>query len=190
MKKAREESIKHILKTIEAKGVSIDINVLKKNSLNHYLDRNDIHRYFIQYGISNNVQYIWDEYLDPIAYGEDELLKVKDAIEMIRVSGGMSFLAHYNKRIGLQGFNESQIEHHIKNLISMGLNGIERYYPTFSKTDTVYLDYLIDKYNLTPSGWTDFHGANRPEVDLGSAKDGFFIPFSVYENIIEKLHNK
>lgn len=189
MKKAREESVKDILIILEKQGIFIDIKVLKKNSLNEYLDRYDIHKYLIQTGMSNNAQYIWDQYLDPISYGEDELLKVKDAIEIIRISGGLSFLAHYNKRIGLKGFNKSQIEHHIKKLISLGLNGIEKYYPSYSKTDIEYLDYLIDKYNLIPSGGTDFHGTNRPEVDLGAGNNNFFIPFSIYENILEKLHN-
>jgi len=187
MKKAREESVKYILKILESKGIFIDINVLKRNSLNQYLDRYDIHRYFIQNGISNNAQFIWDQYLDPIAYGRDELLKAKDAIEIIRISGGLSFLAHYNKRIGLQGFNKHQIEHHIKKLISLGLNGIEKYYPSYSDEDTEYLDYLIDKYNLIPSGGTDFHGTNRPEIDIGVGNNNNIIPFSVYENILEKL---
>ena len=190
MKKAREEGVKGILKVLEKKGIFIDIGVLKKNSLHKYLDRYDIHRYFISNGISNDSQYIWDQYLDPIAYERDELLKAEDAIEIIRVSGGLSFLAHYNKRIGFKGFNKFQIEENIKKLISLRLNGIERYYPSYSKTDIEYLDYLINKYHLIPSGGTDFHGANRPEVSLGTGENGFYIPFSVYENIIEKLSHK
>lgn len=190
MKKAREEGVKDILKVLEKKGIFIDIDVLKENSLNKYLDRYDIHRYFISHGISNNSQYIWDQYLDPIAYGREELLKAKDAIEIIRVSGGLSFLAHYNKRIGLKGFNEFQMEENIKRLISLGLNGIEQYYPSYSKTDTEYLEYLVNKYHLIPSGGTDFHGTNRPEVALGVGSNNFSVTFNVYENILEKLYPK
>jgi len=188
MKKAREESVERILKILDAKGIHIDINVLKMNCLSKYLDRFDVHKYLLQSGISNNIQYIWDKYLDPIAYESDELLKVEDAIEIIRKSGGLSFLAHYNKRIGLMGLNKIEMEEYIKHLVSLGLNGIERYYPTYSKEDNEYLDYLINKYNLIPSGGTDFHGKNRPEIELGVGNNNnFSIPFSVYENIVEKI---
>jgi len=130
MKKAREESVERILEILDAKGIHIDINVLKMNCLTKYLDRFDVHKYLIQSGISNNIQYIWDKYLDPIAYESDELLKVEDVIEIIRKSGGLSFLAHY----------------------------------------------------------TDFHGENRPEIELGVGNNNnFSIPFSVYENIVEKI---
>jgi len=188
MKKAREESVKDILKILETQGIYIDIDVLKKNSLNQYLDRYDIHKYFIQSGISNNAQDIWDKYLDPIAYGSDELIKVEETIEIIKKSGGLSFLAHYNKRIGLQGFSKIQMEEHIKKLMYLGLNGIEKYYPSYSKEDIEYLNYLVNKYNLIPSGGTDFHGKNRPEIGLGVGSNNFSIPFSIYENIIGKLN--
>ncbi|MGH4121223.1 PHP domain-containing protein [Clostridium sp.] len=190
MKKARQASVESILKILETKGIYIDIDVLKKNSLNKYLDRYDIHKYFIQSGISNNAQDIWDKYLDPIAYAKDELIKVKETIEIIKKSGGLSFLAHYNKRIGLQGLSKVQMEEHIKYLITLGLNGIERYYPSYSKENIDYLDYLINKYNLIPSGGTDFHGLNRPAINLGTGTGNFFIPHSVYENILEKINNK
>ena len=189
MKKAREQGVKGILKILELKGVYIDIDIIRRNCLSKYLDRYDIHKYFIKNGICTYAQDIWDKYLDPIPYGKNELLKVKEAIEIIRASGGLSFLAHYNKRIGLQGFSKIQMEEHIKYLISLGLNGIEKYYPSYSKADTEYLDYLVNKYNLIPSGGTDFHGANRPKISLGVGEGNFSIPYNIYENIEKKINS-
>ena len=37
-----------------------------------------------------------------------------------------------------------------------------------SEDDENLTHYLIEKYDLVPTGGTDFHGANRPSVDLGS----------------------
>jgi hypothetical protein len=68
--------------------------------------------------------------------------------------------------------------------VSLGLDGIERYYPSYSSSDIEYVDYLIDKYRLIPSGGTDFHGSNRPEVSLGGEENHFFVPDSIYENIM------
>lgn len=190
MKKAREDSVKDILKKIEKQGVFIDIDTLRERALNKYLDRYDIHRYFMENAICSNAQDVWDRYLDPIPYGEDELIKVSDAIEIINKANGLSFLAHYNKKIGLGGFNNQEIEQHIKYLIDLGLNGVEKYYPSYKKENNEFLQYLINKYQLIPSGGTDFHGENRPDISIGKGNGDMIIPYTIYENILKRLNFK
>ena len=82
--------------------------------------------------------------------------------------------------------SNEEIEDNIKYLIDLGLDGIERYYPTFKSEDIKFLDYLINKYSLKISGGTDFHGENRPEAKLGTGCNNMLIPYSVYEKISEK----
>lgn len=188
MKKSREKSIKNILEEINKKGISISIEELKKNSLSEYLDRYDIYRYFIKNNICSSAQEIWDKYLDPIPYEENELIKVEDSINIIKKSGGLSFLAHYNKSIGFAGLNNEEIENEFKYLINLGLDGIEKYYPSFVEEDYKFINYLINKYNLIYSGGTDYHGKNRPDIKIGSGKnDNLSIPSCVYENIIQAI---
>jgi predicted metal-dependent phosphoesterase TrpH len=189
MKKARELKVKYILEEISKKGINISIEELRKNALSEYLDRYDIYRYFIKNNLCNSAQEIWDMYLDPIPYDEDEIIKAEDAINMIKKSGGLSFLAHYNKSIGFADLSNKQIETEIKHLIALGLDGIEKYYPSFTKNDYKFINYLIDKYDLLYSGGTDYHGANRPDIQIGSGKnDNLFIPYSIYKSIMDKLH--
>lgn len=185
MKKARNEGVKHILVEIKKMGINIEIEELRKNALGQYLDRYDIYRYFIKNKICNTAQEIWDKYLDPIPYGDKELIKAEDAIMIIKKSGGVSFLAHYNKSIGFGGLSNETIEEEIKYLISVGLDGIERYYPSFEEPDYEFLDYLINKYDLMISGGTDYHGKNRTEIKLGTGKNNnLFIPYNLYKKII------
>lgn len=185
-KKAREYSVIDIIKQIEKQGVYVDIEMLKKGQTNKYMDRYDIHRYFMNNGICSDAQEVWDKYLDPIPYGEDELMKVEDALKIISDAGGISFLAHYNKKIGLGGFTKTEIEEHFRYLISAGLNGVEKYYPSYKKEDWEFLNYLIEKYKLIPSGGTDFHGKNRPEIGIGTGNGDMLIPYSIYTNILSK----
>ena len=183
MKESRANSVNNILEKIKEKGIFIDINNLKANALNKYLDRYDIHRYFMRNNICSSAQEVWDKYLDPIPYGEYELIKAEDAIDIIHKAHGLSFLAHYNKKIGLGGLTNEEIEENIKYLVDLGLDGLERYYPTFKSEDIKFLDYLINKYSLRISGGTDFHGENRPEAKLGTGCDNMFVPYSVYKDI-------
>lgn len=187
MKGARIEGLNDVLKFIKNKGIDLTLDDLKGFSTNKYIDRYTIHRYFIKNNICNNAQEIWDKYLDPVSYGKGELIKVEDAIIMIKDSGGVAILAHYNKNIGLKGYTESEIEEHIKYLAYKGLDGVEKYYPSFSVNDYKFLDYIINKYNLIYSGGTDFHGENRKDIKLGVGNGNLHVRYDVYKNILNKI---
>ncbi|MDS0528500.1 PHP domain-containing protein [Clostridium sp. SHJSY1] len=184
MKMSRDKGVKDIISKIKSQGIHISIDDLRKKSKGEYLDRYDIYRYFLENKLCNSAQEIWDKYLDPIPYGDKELIKAEGAIRIIKEAGGLSFLAHYNKSIGFSGLSNEEIEEEIKYLISLGLDGIERYYPSFNKVDYEFLDYLIEKYNLMISGGTDYHGKNRAEIEIGRGKsNNLFIPYDVYTKI-------
>lgn len=180
MKKARENSVPKILQILKNKHrLIIDINDLYKVRYDEYLSRYYIYRYILENKICMEAQKIWDIYLDPIPYEQDELISVNEAIEMIHQAGGLSFLAHCNKKIGLGSFNNDEIEKHIQYLLSLGLNGVERYYPSFNNNDYKFLDYLITKYKMPYSGGTDYHGSNRDDIDIGVGDGTLKIPYSI-----------
>lgn len=187
MKEARELGVNVVLKFIKNKGIDLTLDDLKELATNKYIDRYTIHRYFIKNNICNNAQEVWDKYLDPVPYEKGELIKVEDAIRIIKESGGVSILAHYNKKIGLYGYTESEKEEYIKYLVGKGLDGVERYYPSFTNNDYKFLDYIINKYSLVYSGGSDFHGENREDIKLGIGNGDLSIEYKVYENIIEKI---
>jgi hypothetical protein len=45
---------------------------------------------------------------------------------------------------------------------------------------------LAVEYDLAVTGGTDFHGAIKPEIQLGCGKGDFFVPYAVYELLIER----
>ena len=184
MKKAREKGIPKILEYIKnTTGLSIDINDLHKVKYDEYLSRYDIYRYIIENNICTEPQKVWDVYLDPIPYGKDELIPVDEAIKMIHEAGGKAYLAHFNKRIGLGGLSFEDIEDNIKYLVSLGLDGIERYYPSYTDDDRRLLDYLVWKYQLYSSGGTDYHGANRKNIEIGFGEGNLKISYSLIDHI-------
>lgn len=191
MKKARELSLPSILEHLKDKhNLDIDINVLREKKLDEFISRHDIHKYIIDNNICNNSKLIWNTYLDPIPYEKNELIPIDEAIKMINNSGGISILAHYNNKNGFMNLDKTKVEEHIKYLISLGLKGIEKYYPTFNDDDYKFINYLIEKYNLIPSGGTDFHGSYRANTDVGIGNGTFSIPVSIYDNILNTLKTK
>jgi len=188
MKLAREEGMDRVLQILKKQGILIDIETLRGYAVGKYLDRQAIPKYFVDKKLSPTVPNVWKEYLDPIPYGEGELLEVEEALDIIKKSGGISVLAHYHKKIGLYGYSTQEVEENIKHLVDLGLQGIEEYYPTYNRRDSEYVHYIINKYGLIPSGGTDFHGKNRPEVTLGRGENDFFVPDRIYENMLRFLH--
>ncbi|MFL0268848.1 PHP domain-containing protein [Candidatus Clostridium radicumherbarum] len=186
---AREKSVGEILEILKGKGIAISIEVLIKRSLKKNLDRYDIHRYFMEEKLCSSAQEVWDKYLDPIPYKKEEILSAEEAIYIIKKAGGRSFLAHYNKNIGLGGLRKSDMEKEIKNLKDLGLHGIEKYYPSFTLEDEQFADYLLEKYKLLASGGTDFHGGNRADIRLGIGNGEFNVPYAVYKSIINSIRN-
>lgn len=190
IKNAREESVSNILKILKTKGIDISYNVLKERCIKKYLDRYDIYNYFLIEKICIKPQEIWDKYLDPIPYGTDELMDVRKAIKIIREADGLSFLAHYNKKIGFSGYSDHEIEEKIVELVNYGLDGLEEYYSDFTEENKLFAKHLIDKYNLLSSGGTDYHGKNRLDIELGKGYKNLDVPYEIFEKIKEILDKR
>ena len=83
---------------------------------------------------------------------------LKKLIEAIHKAGGIAVLAHPCCCWALS------MDNFVKDLVSLGLDGIEVYYPyprwrkyiKFSNPDSI--EAIADKYNLIKTGGTDYHG--------------------------------
>ena len=90
--------------------------------------------------------------------------KAKKTIDAIHSAGGIAVLAH---PCCMWAIN---LEHFVKKLIKMGLDGIEVYYPYRSLRGIIKfhnedkIEHLAEKYNLIKTGGTDCH--TKLEEDL------------------------
>ena len=187
LRKTREEGLEELLRVLATRDVSIGMEDLRNYGAGEYLDRQAVSKYLIDKGICQNAADAWQNYLDPIPYGQGELFEIGEAIESIKKAGGLSFLAHYHKKIGFEGYTKEEMETHMERLVALGLDGIEQYYPSYTEEEAQYAQYLINKYSLLPSGGSDFHGANRADIALGTGDGSFVVPDSVYESIKLRL---
>ena len=78
----------------------------------------------------------------------------------------------------------------ITELISLGLNGIEVYYPNHTHSQTVAFTYLAQKHHLLVTGGTDFHGEITPDIRLGVGQGNFSVPYSVYESLLSSINQR
>ena len=96
----------------------------------------------------------------------------KKIIEVIHKSGGVAVLAHPKE---IENDYKIEIEELIKELIKEGLDGIEIYNTIHTEEDVIRYKILAQKYNLITTGGSDFHGTNKPEINLGKTTKNHII---------------
>lgn len=186
-RKVREQALEKVIWTLKKQQIELSFEKLKEYAVGPYRDRQTVAKYLIEKKLANSAPEVWQKYLDPIPYERREILTAEEALHMIKEAGGLSFLAHYHKPIGLEGYSALEAEKHIESLKSLGLDGIERYYPSFTSEHIAYAEYLMHKYGLIPCGGTDYHGTNRPEIALGIGCNDFQVPDCVYDSMSFKM---
>ena len=185
IRSVREERIGEIINGIRNMGVDISLEKVKACTPG-VLDRYAIMRYLVTLHLEPKAQLLWDKYINPIVKSLNLSIDItaEKAIKAIKAAGGITSLAHYHKRIGLQGMTAEEQEAVIAKLKSFGLDGIEQWYPTFSAEHMKFVSDMTEKYQLINTGGTDFHGSNRPGIELGTGiNNNLAIPFEVYSII-------
>lgn len=185
----KEAKIPEIIDRIAAQGVPIRLADVEAFAYGP-LDRYAIMRYLVSLHLYDHAQPLWDNYLDPAvqALGLAAAIEAEEALPLIHAAGGVTSLAHFHKRIGLKGFTRDEQEQAVRELHALGLDGMEAWYPNYSEDDRTFAGYLIEKYHLLPTAGTDYHGTNRPEIELGSGLQAEnAIPFSLFEGVAARV---
>jgi 3',5'-nucleoside bisphosphate phosphatase len=87
-----------------------------------------------------------------------------EAVELVRAHGGVPALAHPGTVL--------RLEELLPQLVAAGLAGIESYYASHSPSRTAECLRLAARFDLIPTGGSDFHGRGDHGADLG----GVFVP--------------
>ena len=133
--------------------------------------------YMLEKGYVKNRQEAFERYVGDHApcYIPREKITPAQAVELIRQAGGAPVLAHPI----LYHISEEHLDELVRELKEFGLMGIEAVYSTYSPADERQIRGLAKKYDLLISGGSDFHGANKPGLDLGTGFGKLFIPMEL-----------
>ena len=121
----------------------------------------------VEKGYVSNIREAFDEYLDESAKGYVHRIEPQfsEAVQRIREAGGIASLAH-PVRV------RADIPSLIPELCASGLNAIEAYHSDHEPRDTELYLALAERYGLMVTGGSDFHGAVKPGVYLGTGYHG------------------
>lgn len=108
-----------------------------------------------------------------------EKITPAQAVELILQADGVPILAHPT----LYHMGKERLDALVKTLKQAGLMGIETIYSTYTNQDERDMTALAKKYELIPSGGSDFHGGTKPGLDLAVGYGKLFVPEEVLMNI-------
>ncbi len=104
----------------------------------------------------------------------------KECIDLIHSGGGIAVLAHPT----LYGLKAPEIMRLVKKLADNGLDGIEVMHSVHSRQDEIFLRDLAKKNNLIITGGSDFHGSNKPNLEIAIGYGNLKIPYSILESLL------
>jgi predicted metal-dependent phosphoesterase TrpH len=184
LQKARRDRNPRIIQKLNLLGFDISFeSVISDTDPGCQIGRPHIARYMVKRGYAKSLEDAFNTYLSAgkPAYVEKFRVECAQAIKLIRDAGGIPVLAHP----GLLNMGiDERFESMITVLKSMGLRGMEVYYPDHTSELTFYYADLAKHHDLLLTGGTDFHGTLKPDINMGSGYGDLAIPYTLYEKLI------
>ena len=137
-------------------------------------------------GYVHSIGEAFDKYIGKgcYAYVPRYKLTAVDAVHFIASANGLPVIAHPLELPGL-----AELRNWLPELCEAGLVGLETYYGPYTDEEMQVLRALADKYQLIPTGGSDFHGPGIHPTPLG----GKHVPYEAVERLkaeAAKRHGK
>jgi len=182
LQQARKYRNPKIVKHLNDMGFEFSLEDVASEIGNGQLGRPHIARYMLKRGFVKSIDEAFRKYIaqGKPAYVDKYRVDCERAIEIILEAGGIPVLAHPI----LLNFDKKKTIDLFALLKDMGLKGVEVYYPENSPDMTTFYIELAQRYGLLKTGGTDFHGSLKPDIQMGSGRGDFFVPYEVYKKIV------
>jgi predicted metal-dependent phosphoesterase TrpH len=181
---ARDNRNPQIIARLRELGVDITMDEALAQAQGGVLGRPHIAALLVKKGVVTSIKQAFNEYLGQggKAYYDKERLSPRDAISRIREAGGLPVLAH---PVQLRTTNDAQLEQVLKDLVDLGLAGIEVIHSDHGTAEVDKYAALATRYNLLKTGGSDFHGTNKKDINLGLA-NGQKIPREWMDELLRR----
>ncbi len=181
--RAREVRNREMIARMHASGIDITPEKLYAEEGGDIITRGNFANYLVNHGVVSTHREAFDKYLDrgkPF-YIPRKKLTPEDAVAAIRTAGGIPVMAHPL----LYKFSETELEATVAHFTEIGIRAIEAYYSRNQAGDEARVKALAKRYGLLFSGGSDFHGAAKPDIELGRGTGNLSIPYTVLEKLKE-----
>ncbi|KAF2956739.1 PHP domain-containing protein [Marinitoga sp. 38H-ov] len=161
----RKNRNKLMIEKLNSLGFDITLDEVINEADGDVVGRPHFARVLLKKGYVKDRDEAFNKYLGDgkIAHIPKEKILPEEAVKLIKNAGGFPVIAH-PKYLKL---SYTELKDLILKLKEFGLWGIEVYYPKHSNSEIKMFRDLALETGLYITAGSDFHGANKPDVDLG-----------------------
>lgn len=181
---SRDTRNEKMCKLLTEAGFPMTLKDLEEAYPDSVITRAHMARFMYEKGYISNREKAFEKYIGDNCpcYVPREKVNPAQAIRLIKEAGGVPVLAHPI----LYKLSLPKLEELIGDLSAHGLVGIEAIYSTYNRADEALIRKLAKQYGLKLSGGSDFHGKNKPYIDLGVGRGNLNVPDEIWKNLQEK----
>ena len=176
----RDERNRQMAALMAADGLPVCYEDMQRR-FGEVIGRPHFARLLVELGYASDVADAFDRYVEKGRkyYVGRHFLSLERSIEIIREAGGVPVLAHpFQYRLDDTGLREL-----IEYSMAHGLRGMECRYSGYTTEQSGYLERLAEEYGLIKTGGSDFHGANKAHIRLGTGTGGLEVPYEFLEEL-------
>lgn len=172
----------------EYAGIDITYEKMRSAFPDAVLTRAHYARYLLDHGYVQSMPEAFDRFIGDRApcYIPREKVTPVQAVKLILSARGIPVLAHPP----LYRMSDVRLNRLLASLTEQGLAGIEAIYSTYTAGETTHMKSLASQYHLLMTGGSDFHGSNKPDIDLGIGKGSLCVPDALLDGLTQYLENK
>lgn len=166
---------------LQEAGIHITYGALLSEFPDSVITRAHYAKYLLKHGYINSMKEAFDRYVGDHCpcYVPREKVTPLQAVGLILEADGIPVLAHPI----LYHMSDARLETLTEELKAAGLMGIEAIYSTYRPCDERQIRRLAEKFDLLITGGSDFHGDNKPGLDLGTGYGKLFVPCEILEKL-------
>ena len=175
MRNSRANRAKKMVLKLKELGCNIELERIKEIAGNGALGRAHIAQALLEKGYITSFKEAFTKYIGHgcPAYVVREKLTPVEAVKLVIKANGIPVLAH-----PYTALNPEEV---IKELKTVGLEGMEVYYAGYLPSEMNILLNMAEKYELIPTGGTDYHGIDATsDITIG----GTDVPNQCVEKLV------
>jgi predicted metal-dependent phosphoesterase TrpH len=169
-----------IVERLAGLGCALSMDDVHAEARGEAVGRPHIARALVRKGHAPDVRAAFSLYLRDggPAYVPTETVEPQEVIATVVSAGGVAVLAH-PKQLRLDG--PVATEALVRSLAAAGLGGIEVWHPSQDAAERAAFLALAQATGLVPCGGSDFHGANKPDVRVGTGDGTISVGYETWE---------
>lgn len=186
--KKKEQSNINAVNNLIKLGFDLSYEEIKSSTPNGNINRAIIANNMMNKGYVESVSEAFEKYLNPKLglYTPPQKISALEIIEYINSIKAVSVFAH--PFLNLK--TEEKVREFLIKAKEKHLDGMEIFYSKFTDEQTQTALKLATEFQLIVSGGSDFHGENKPEINMSTGKGNLDIPYDIYLNLKKQFEEK